>query len=349
MRAQSAASSLQSTMANSTPTKRANVPAATTATPPKTRRTGTANGRGAKSERVRLPDMPPPVATRLCVGNTVVPESEDNAFDPFDRWVARAIVGDNFSLLVEKKGARLKNLPTAIRLQAIAGEARGKRTRNVRIVDGAGQPVALDTFVPAEVDGTTIEISVRKPLRIKATTQSLKWLIGSVLADFRECVAAAPAVAAEAAQVPSCVGALFTTAELVIMESHHIKPFLNSSRKFLIAAPKSALAKGHAVTTSPLKKRFGIRAIFDDTGKVRRPRRPDTECTAAATRAGALRALSAACAYHNEIADVGGDAAAESAALACGGSAASNGGSSGGSRDFESEGSVQSPVASDGD
>jgi len=130
------------------------------------------------------------------------------------------------------------------------------------------------------------------------------------------------------------------------MEAHCIKPYLSSSKQFLLAVPKSALAQGQFVTTSPLRKRFGIRAIYDNTGIVRRPKGIDRqERIAAATRAGALRALSAACAYHHEIAVVGGGTAAESSAPAGGGSAAS----SCGSRDFGSQGSSPSTVASDAD
>ena len=72
--------------------------------------------------------------------------------------------------------------------------------------------------------------------------------------------------------------------------------------RFLIAAPKTALLQGHALRACPGRKRFGIRAVYDKTGKVRRPRTANGKARITqALRKGAARALAAACAYHQEI------------------------------------------------
>ena len=275
-------------------------------TPRKTQRAPRTPGakRARRARGPEIPDKPPGVAMRLCVGDSVVPASADNAVDPFARWVYRALVGPSYSRLADRTpGASLRNLPTAVKLHRLSEAQRGPRKRLVRFNCPNGpNPQASDGFVSVKVDGVDVELSMRKPLRMKATEKALSWLFGALRADLCSMLAAGPAAtgrqpAADAADT------LFTEEQIETMRAHHISMYCYGAlgTRCLLAAPKTALLQcGNRLTKCPGKKRFRIRAVYDKSGKVRKPRGAQAqELISKALRLGAARALSAACAYHD--------------------------------------------------
>ena len=298
-------------------------------TPRKTQRAPRTPGakRARRARGPEIPDKPPGVAMRLCVGDSVVPASADNAVDPFARWVYRALVGPSYSRLADRTpGASLRNLPTAVKLHRLSEAQRGPRKRLVRFNCPNGpNPQASDGFVSVEVDGVDVELSMRKPLRMKATEKALSWLFGALRADLCSMLATGPAAtgrqpAADAADT------LFTEEQIETMREHRISMYCYGAlgTRCLLAAPKTALQQcDNRLTRCPERKRFRIRAVYGNTGKNRKPRGAQgKELITKALRLGAARALSAACAYHSEI-DVVAPTDESSAGAGAGGESAS--------------------------
>lgn len=255
-------------------------------------------------KELKPPDGPPRVCKRLCVGSSVVPESADNAIDPFGRWVYRALLGAAYSRLADRTpGASLRNLPTAAKLHRLAEAARGPRTRAARITGQDGHPIghAGHDFASVDVDGVNASVSMRKPLRMKVTPEALSWLFGALHADLCAKLAASPA-ATERESAADAAETLFTEEQLQTMRECQISMYCYSARgsRWLMAAPKMELQQcNNRLHSCPGRKRFRIRAVHDKRGTVRRSRCPaDREQMNLALRKGAARALAAASAYH---------------------------------------------------
>ena len=265
---------------------------------------------------------PPVVAFNLCVGSVCVPVGADGMFDPFGRWLFRAVAGKHGTQAFDQ-GLTLKDCPTGRVLQRQVAAQRGKRCSKLRVLDAAGNILAKQVHV--HVDGVAFAATSRKPLRLMATEPAVKWLVAGFHADLRMLAAASAASeVASAAAASAAAGAAASTAaapadprerttcaytpsELDVLAAHCVRVYWHETSKFLVAAPKKALeamsAAGRNVTAAGVnkceeKRKFRITARVKTSGTKTLNRMERSEKREKALRDCALRAMAAACEYH---------------------------------------------------
>ena len=252
---------------------------------------------------------PPVVAFNLCVGSVCVPVGADGMFDPFGRWLFRAVAGKHGTQAFDQ-GLTLKDCPTGRVLQRQVAAQRGKRCSKLRVLDAAGNILAKQVHV--HVDGVAFAATSRKPLRLMATEQAVKWLVTGFHADLRMLAAASAASeVASAAAASAAAGAratcAYTPSELDVLAAHCVRVYWHETSKFLVAAPKKALeamsAAGRNVTAAGVnkceeKRKFRITARVKTSGTKTLNRMERSEKREKALRDCALRAMAAACEYH---------------------------------------------------